>query len=170
MPKILSLALLAPVLALALVGCSSAPMVSPSVLSAATTRGVSASTTAKMSSARALDFDDIQNLVSKGVPASTVIAYLNSTKRVYHFSSAQIAELESAGATPQLVNYLEESAGFFGKVPATARNNRNGETKPEYYNTQQYQDEQPFAYNEPAVDGFCDSGYEESLYSPFSFN
>lgn len=34
----------------------------------------------------------------------------------------------------------------------------------------QYQDEQPFAYNDPAGDGFYNSGYEDSLYSPFSFN
>lgn len=157
-------------LAIATIGCSSATKVSPAVLSAATSRGVNSSTTAKMSSAQALDFADIQNLVVKGVPASTVIAYLNSTRRVYRFSSAQITSLESTGAAPQLVNYLEESAGFFGKVPATVRNNRNGEPKPEYNNTQQYQDEQPFAYNEPVVDGFYDSGYEESLYSPFSYN
>ena len=170
MSKHFLLRLLVPCLAIALASCSSATKVSPTVLSAATSRGVNSSTTAKMSSAQALDFSDIQNLVTKGVPASTVIAYLNSTRRAYHFSSAQIASLESAGATPELVNYLEESAGFFGKVPATARNNRNGEPKPEYNNTQQYQDEQPFAYNEPVVDGFYDSGYEESLYSPFSFN
>ncbi len=37
-------------------------------------------------------------------------------------------------------------------------------------NSPHYQDEQPFAYKEPAVDGFYNSGYEESLYSPFSFN
>jgi hypothetical protein len=40
----------------------------------------------------------------------------------------------------------------------------------QYTNSPRYQDEQPFAYNEPAIDGFYDSGYEESLYSPFSFN
>lgn len=45
-----------------------------------------------------------------------------------------------------------------------------GEPKPEALDTPGYQDEQPFAYNEPAIDGFYDSGYEESLYSPFSYN
>ena len=48
--------------------------------------------------------------------------------------------------------------------------NSTGEARRAYYNTPGYQDQQPFAYNEPIADGFYDSGYEESLYSPFSFN
>ena len=40
----------------------------------------------------------------------------------------------------------------------------------EQVDSPQYQDEQPFAYNDPAGDGFYNSGYEESLYSPFAFN
>lgn len=44
------------------------------------------------------------------------------------------------------------------------------EPTPAQLDTPGYQDEQPFAYNEPAIDGFYDSGYEESLYSPFSYN
>lgn len=39
-----------------------------------------------------------------------------------------------------------------------------------YTDSQGYQDEQPFANDEPAIDGLYDSGYDESLYSPFSFN
>ena len=42
--------------------------------------------------------------------------------------------------------------------------------KDEYYNSPYYQDKQPFAYNAPAIDDWYDSGYEESLYSPFSFD
>jgi hypothetical protein len=45
-----------------------------------------------------------------------------------------------------------------------------GDAQRAYYNTGSYQDEQPFAYNEPVVSDFYDSSYEESLYSPFSFN
>lgn len=37
-------------------------------------------------------------------------------------------------------------------------------------NSPLYQDEQPFAYNAPEVDYWYNSAYEESLYSPFSFN
>jgi hypothetical protein len=39
-----------------------------------------------------------------------------------------------------------------------------------YTNSPGYQDEEPFANDEPAIDGLYDSGYDESLYSPFSFN
>lgn len=46
-------------------------------------------------------------------------------------------------------------------TPLKADKSRNGKYK---------QEELPFAYNEPAVDDWYDSGYEESLYSPFSFN
>lgn len=56
---------------------------------------------------------------------------------------------------------------------ASGQNNGNpgpGDARRAYYNTRQYQQEQPFAYNEPWVDDFYDSSYEESLYSPFSFN
>lgn len=37
-------------------------------------------------------------------------------------------------------------------------------------NSPLYQDEQPFAYNAPAVDYWYNSAYEESLYSPFAFD
>jgi hypothetical protein len=45
-----------------------------------------------------------------------------------------------------------------------------GIQKAEYYNSPSYQVRQPFAYNAPAIDDWYDSGYEESLYSPFSFD
>jgi len=152
------------------VGCSSGPQVDPAVLSAATSRGVAQSTCSKMSSATPLDYQDIMNLVSKGVPSTTVIGYLNSTRRVYNFSYSQLAALKSAGATPQVLNYLSETQGFYGNnTPRTAKRG-DGVPHNVRVNSPLYQDEQPFAYNEPIVDDWYDSSYEESLYSPFSFN
>lgn len=155
---------------LVLIGCASGPQVSPEVTSAASSRGVDPGTVLKMSNARALDVQDIQNLVSKGVPTNTIVGYLNSTRKVYDLSYAQLAGLKSAGATPQLLNYLTETQGFYGNNSPRQKARVAKIQKDQYYNSPYYQDEQPFAYNEPEVDDWYDSGYEESLYSPFSFN
>ena len=153
-----------------LVGCASGPQVDPAVTAAASSRGVNSGTVLKMSNARVLDYDDIRNLVSKGVPANTIVAYLNSTRKVYDFSYAELAGLKSAGATPQLLNYLTETQGFYGNNSPRQKARVAKMQKDQYYNSPYYQDKQPFAYNAPAVDDWYDSGYEESLYSPFSFN
>lgn len=151
-------------------GCASGPQVDPAVTSSATSRGVNPGTVLKMSNARVLDYDDILNLVSKGEPSSTIVAYLNSTRKVYDFSYAQLAGLKSAGATPQLLNYLTETQGFYGNNSPRQKATVAKMQKDQYYNSPYYQDKQPFAYNAPAIDDWYDSGYEESLYSPFSFN
>jgi len=155
--------------AMLLVACSSAPQVNSAVLSAATSRGVAQSTESKMSNARALDLGDLENLVSKGVPSQTIIAYLTSIRQSFRFSPSQLAELQSDGADQQLLAYLRESSGFYNSsAPRTAGHPL--EPAGQYTNSRGYQNQQPFAYNEPAIDGFYDSAYEESLYSPFSFN
>lgn len=167
----LSTFLLLPMLSLFLSACSSSgPQVNPAVLSAATSRDVPTSTTSKMAAAQNLGFSDIRNLVSKGVPDSSVIAYLNSTQQVCRFSADQLADLKSAGADSQLLAFLGETQGFYGSRSAAQPGEAAKRPSGQYLNTPQYQDEQPFAYNQPAVDGFYDSAYEESLYSPFSFN
>lgn len=156
--------------ALFLAACSSGPQVNPAVLSATTSRGVSQSTVRKMTNARPLDSGDLENLVSKGVPSSTIIAYLTSIRQTFRYTPEQLAGLKSDGADQQLLTYLRDTGGFYN-APSPAR----AATRPpgpagQYTNSRGYQDEQPFAYNEPAIDGFYDSAYEESLYSPFSFN
>lgn len=151
-------------------GCASGPQVNPAVTAAASSRGVDPATVGKMANARALDYGDIRNLVSKGVPSSTIVAYMNSTRKVYDFSYAQLAGLKAAGATPQVLNYLTETQGFYGNNTPRQKARVAKMQKDQYYNTQSYQDRQPFAYNAPAIDDWYDSGYEESLYSPFSFN
>lgn len=158
------------VISLCLGACSSGPQVDPAVVSAASSRGVSASTCGKMSGARPLDYGDIVNLVSKGVPAPTIIGYLNSTRKAYDFSYSQLAGLKSSGATPQLLNYLTETQGFYGNNSPKQKARVAKMQRDQYYNTPNYQNRQPFAYNQPIIDDWYDSSYEESLYSPFSFN
>jgi hypothetical protein len=167
-----------PLLALAaatvlLAACAGGSQVNPAVLSAATSRGVSSSTTSKMAGGQALAFGDILNLVSKGVPDATIEAYLASTQQVCRFSPDEIGQLRQAGASQALLSYLGDTSGFYTPRqtgPDAVARKAASQPSGQYMNTRGYQDQQPFAYNEPAVDGFYDSGYEESLYSPFSFN
>ncbi|MDX2081200.1 MAG: hypothetical protein SFU53_10475 [Terrimicrobiaceae bacterium] len=152
-------------------GCASTgSQVDPAITSAVTSRGVDSGTVLKMNNGRALDYQDIENLVSRGVPSTIIVAYLNSTRKVYDLSYAQLAGLRSAGATPQLLNYLTETQGFYGNNSPRQKARVAKEQKDQYYNSPYYQDEQPFAYNPPVIDDWYDSAYEESLYSPFSFN
>lgn len=164
-----SLAALA--LAILVSGCASTgSQVDPAITSAVTSRGVDSGTVLKMNSGRALDYQDIQNLVNRGVPANIIVAYLNSTQKVYNLSYAQLAGLKQAGATPQLLNYLTETQGFYGNNSPKQKARMSKQQRDQYYNSPYYQDEQPFAYNQPVIDDWYDSAYEESLYSPFSFN
>ena len=151
--------------------CSGGPGVNQSVISAATSHGVPSTTTSKMESAGKLNFTDLQNLVSRGVSSATVMAYLNSVEEVIHLAPDQLATLKSEGADSQLLAYLEGSQNYYGRSTGPAgRPASTNAPAGSATNSRLYQDEQPFAYNEPAIDGFYDSGYEESLYSPFSFN
>ena len=167
-PMSLRLALGASVLLLA--ACSSGPQVNSAVLSAATSRGVAQSTEEKMSNARPLNLGDLENLVSKGVSSPTIIAYLPSIRQTFRYSAEQLADLQSAGADQQLLAYLRESSGFYNSSSAPLTAGHPQEPAGQSTNSRGYQNEQPFAYSEPAIDGFYNSAYEESLYSPFSFN
>ena len=150
--------------------CASNPGVDPAVISAASSRGVSPATCNKMTNARPLEYGDIQNLVIKKVPSATIVGYLNSTRKVYDFSYAQLANLKSEGASPQLLNYLTETQGYYGNNSPKQKSRVAKMQHGEYYNSPNYQNQQPFAYNPPIIDDWYDSAYEESLYSPFSFN
>ena len=156
--------------ALFLSACASGPQVNPAVLSAATSRGVAASTEQKMANARPLDLSDLENLVFKRVPSQTIIAYLTSIRQSFRFTPGQLADLQSNGADQELLAYLRESGGFYNPNAPSQHANRPLLPAGQYTNSRGYQDEQPFAYNDPAIDGFYNSAYEESLYSPFSFN
>jgi hypothetical protein len=148
--------------------CASTPQVDPSVVTALSSRGVEQSTTSKVTQRWALDYDDIVDLVRKDVPTHTIISYLQSTEKVYNLTNAQFQGLESAGASPQLINYLKETEGFYGVNTPRQASRLTGEQRRAYYDTPSYQAQQPFGT--PALEEWADPGYEESLYSPFSFN
>jgi len=163
--------LFSPLLAgLLLASCASTPQVDPALAASLSSRGVAQGTYDKVTQGQVLDYTDISNLVQKRVPTNTIVAYLESTRKVYDFNYAQLQGLKSLGATPQLLNYLTETQGFYGNNSARQKQRLAGEQKRAYFNSRGYQNQQPFAYNYPEVDDWYDSAYEESLYSPFSFN
>ncbi|MFZ4115900.1 MAG: hypothetical protein ACOYK6_04140 [Chthoniobacterales bacterium] len=148
--------------------CAQGPTVDPQVTATVTADHVPSETRDKMIHGQHLDYNDILNLVKSRVPSYIIVGYLRSTEAVYNFTYAQLRHLRAMGATPQVLNYLSETQGFYGnnKTPS------HGFKIPKYIraNSMLNQDKQPFFYNEPIVDDWYDSVYEESCYSPFSFN
>lgn len=147
--------------------CSGTSQVNPQITSALTTAGVDGPTYAKVSAGEKLNYADILRLVQAGVPTHIIESYLQSTEATYRFTPNQLTALEQAGAKPQLVNYLGDTGGFYNP-PQTASS--SSQLTPSQRNSPLAQDQQPFAYNAPEVDYWYNSAYEESLYSPFSFN
>ena len=165
----ISLILFSTCLAFSLSSCATSDTkVDPAITSALSGRGVSGSTYTKVANAKSLDFNDILTLVQKGVPAHIVESYLQSTQKTYRFTANQMNSLRSAGAAPQLLNYLSETGGFYARPPAPGMPATG--PRAQYTHSRLYQDEQPFAYNAPEIDSWYNSAYEESLYSPFSFD
>ena len=151
-----------------LAACSSTPQVDPAIATALSSRGVDQSTYAKVTQGSSLGYSDIVNLVRRDVPTHVIISYLQSTQRVYNLSNAQLEGLKHAGASPQLINYLTETQGFYGVNTPRQGAQMTGEERRAYYDTPGYQAQQPFGT--PVLDEWVDPGYEESLYSPFSFD
>ncbi len=168
-------------------GCANGPKVDPQVTAAVAAGHVNQETYNKVFHAQALNENDIKALVQGSVPTHIIVGYLRSTQRVYNFTYAQLADLKSAGAKPQLLNYLTETQGFYGNNTSV----KSGQKIPKYVrdNSMLEEGKQPFFYNTPMADswfdswfdswdggcggcfdGWDDSAYTESYYSPFSFN
>ena len=132
--------------------------------------GVSQSTYQKIYSGSSLDFQDVLNLVQRNVPTHYIISALQSTEHVYRYSPQQLSTLKRAGAAPQLLNYLSETNGFYGQESAAALATATSQGK-RPYRYSRWQLGAPFVdYDVPEVSTWYDSSYEESLYSPFSFD
>jgi len=154
--------------AIALSGCASGPEVDPQITTALSAQHVGAGTCQKVYGGRPLDYADIMDMVQHDVPPHIIVGYLQSTEKVYNFTPAQLSGLRNAGAAPQVTNYLGETGGFYGHNPPAHASVSAAQQADAYYNDPSQQAGQPFGYNEPIIDDFYDSGYEESLYSPFS--
>ena len=91
-------------LAAALVaGCaSSGTRVSAPYLAVLQQKGVDPGTYARISHGRILTYDDIYDLVSKGIPGDKIVDYLKATRAPYVFTRSQVNRLAAAGAGPGL--------------------------------------------------------------------
>ena len=97
-----------------------------------------------------------------------IISYLQSTQKVYNYSNSQIEGLRAAGATPQLLNYLQETMGFYAVASDKQKARAHRHATACAHHGGGYQSQQPFST--PLIDEWTDPAYEESLYSPFSFD
>lgn len=89
-------------------GCATqnATRVSSPYLAVLQQKGVDPGTYARISHGRVLTYDDIFDLVSKGVPGDKIVDYLKATRAPYIFSRAQVNRLTAAGGGPVLSAFL----------------------------------------------------------------
>jgi hypothetical protein len=154
--------------ALALVGCATT-QVDPQIVSEFSKPGVPAATAVRVRDGMPLSVADVAAAAKAGVPGPGLVSYMQSTRKAYNLSNADLASLRAAGTPAPVINYMQRSYGFYGKGPQAV-----DQSHP-YFATENYDRyggaiKAPFAYAPPQIDTFFDSGYEESLYSPFSFD
>lgn len=150
-------------LALALVGCAAnQAQIDPKILNEFSSRGVSALTVDKVRDGLPLNVSQVAEAAQKGVPGPGLVSYMQSTRKAYNLSNADIRTLRAAGTPAPVINYMRQSYNFYGKGSHAVPQNHP------YFTDDRYNLEAPFAYAPPEVDTFFNSGYEESLYSPFS--
>lgn len=141
--------------------------VDPKILNEFTKRGVPQETVFKVRDAMPLGVDDVAACAKAGVPGPGLVSYMESTRKAYNLSNADLAKLRAAGTPAPVITYMQRSYNFYGKGPKAV-----DQSHP-YFATENYNRyggaiKAPFAYAPPQIDTFFDSGYEESLYSPFS--
>jgi hypothetical protein len=94
--------------AVLMTGCATqdSTRVSSPYLAVLQQKGVDPGTYARISHGRVLTYDDIYDLVSKGVPGDKIVDYLKATRAPYIFSRAQVNRLTAAGGGPVLSAFL----------------------------------------------------------------
>jgi len=121
----------------------------PPVLVKLRSMGIAPITYEKIASHRVLTYTDISSLLNKKVPSPVILTYIKSTKAPYTLTNAQLEQLDDAGASAELVNYLGKSVGFF---EATERSQTGGagtwKDNP-YFADPYYMGEAPFGYGWP---------------------
>ncbi|MBU3664832.1 MAG: hypothetical protein FGM15_03000 [Chthoniobacterales bacterium] len=111
-------------------------------------RGVDPGTYTRVSHGRVLTYDDIYDLVQKGIPGDKITDYLKATRAPYVFSQSQINRLASAGAGPVLVKFLETpptkpvTQGFDNPTTQAFLNSP-------YWRDPYYMDDSPFEFYFP---------------------
>jgi hypothetical protein len=155
--------------ALALAGCATTSQVDPKILSEFSKPGIPQETAFKVREGLPLSVADVAASAKAGVPGPGLVSYLQSTRKAYNLSNADLAQLRAAGTPAPVINYMRRSYDFYGKGP-NAVDQSHPYFAAENYNRYGGNVNAPFAYAPPLADTFFNSGYEESLYSPFSFD
>ncbi len=156
--------------ALAFAGCATTQQspVDPKIVDAFASRGVSSATVFKVREGLPLDVAQVAESAQKGVPGPGLVSYMQSTRKAYNLSNADIAKLRAAGTPSPVITYMQRSYSLYGKGPNAVPQNHpyfSGENYSRYGGNVNA----PFAYAPPQADTFFNSAYEENLYSPFSF-
>jgi len=150
---------------LAFAGCATTqttPQVDAKILDSFTSHGVSEATILKVRTGRPLSVAQVAEAAQKGVPGPGLVSYMESTRKAYNLSNADIATLRKAGTPTPVINYMQRSYGYFTKGPKAVNQNHP------YFTDDRNVLEAPFAYAPPQADTFFNSAYEDNLYSPFS--
>lgn len=156
--------------AAALTGCASLQQsqVDPKILSEFTSRSVSDETVFKVREGLPLSVAQVAECAQKGVPGPGLVSYMQSTRKAYNLSNADLAKLRKAGTPAPVINYMQRSYNYYTKGPKAV-----DQSHP-YFATENYNRyggiKAPFAYAPPQADTFFNSAYEDDLYSPFSFD
>jgi hypothetical protein len=154
--------LLLAVLGLGACATMSQSQVDPKILNEFTSRGVSEETILKVRSGLPLSVAQVAGCAQRGVPGPGLVSYMQSTRKAYNLSNADLNTLRSAGTPAPVISYMQRSYELYTKGPNAVAQNHP------YFTDDRNEIEAPFAYAPPQVDTFFNSGYEESLYSPFS--
>ena len=150
---------------LALAGCATIdpPQVDSKILNEFSSHGVSQPVLFKVRNGLPLTVGQVAESAQKGVPGPGLVSYMQSTRKGYNLSNADLAQLRAAGTPAPVIDYMRRSYNYFTKGPKAVNQ------KHPYFNEERYQLEAPFAYEPPMADTFFNSAYEDDLYSPFSY-
>ncbi|PWU11706.1 MAG: hypothetical protein C5B47_00500 [Verrucomicrobia bacterium] len=142
-------------------GCVTKPSVDPRIVAAMAAHNVSGRTATKIQTGQSLDYRDIVYLVRAKVPTAIIIAYLRSTEKSYQFTPGQLDTLRNLGASSQLINYLNETKGFYA-MSGTSRPPSQANLKRLRAKSRSF-----LSPTQSFLDEVTDPAYEESLFSPF---
>ncbi len=121
----------------------------PPVLAKLRGMGIDNITYEKIANHRVLSYTDMYGLLNKKVPSPVILTYLKSTKAPYTLTNTELEQLDDAGASGDLLNYLGKSTGFF---VATERDQTGGAGKWKdnpYFADPYYMGAAPFGYMWP---------------------
>ena len=90
----------------ALTGCATmqSSQVDPKILNEFASRDISKNTLSKVRHGRPLSVSQVAQCASKGVPGPGLVSYMQSTRKAYNLSKADLATLRAAGTIPTVTS------------------------------------------------------------------